>query len=108
MEERRRSPMSGAMRRRRRDDRNWLVRLIPYPLYQPGGGENMAKTRNRQFAYTVDIQDADGSWGVHGFKHFKDGRYALSFAENLADTNREILVTVEITPLSRSKWPRKG
>lgn len=68
----------------------------------------MAKRLKREFSYTVDIEDGKGSWGVFGFKEFTDGDYALSYAENLADTNRGIGVALRITPRSRSKWPRKG
>jgi hypothetical protein len=66
----------------------------------------MKKRKIRRFAYVVDIHDSGGGWGVMGLKEFENPQQALDYAQNLADTNRQVDVSLQIIPQDRSTVPR--
>jgi hypothetical protein len=66
----------------------------------------MKKHKTRRFCYLVDIHDSGGAWGVWGAKEFENRQQALDYAENLADTNRQLDVSLQIIPQDRSTVPR--
>jgi hypothetical protein len=67
----------------------------------------MAKhTKRRRFRYSVDVSDPASGWGVWGVKEYDDRNQALSYAESLAESNRQVDVSVNVVPKDRSQVPR--
>lgn len=68
----------------------------------------MSKHKRSRFHYHVDLEHESGMWGVGSIKCFQDRDVAMSYVEELADSNREMVVSVTVVPSQRAKWPRKA
>jgi thiamine pyrophosphate-dependent acetolactate synthase large subunit-like protein len=56
------------------------------------------KRKPRRFRYLVDLEHHTQVYGVHGVKVFTARGEALAFAEQFAQENPDVLVSVRVQP----------